>query len=209
MREKLVGFAAREGWLNYDDEWPLERKNTFLLKQDVTKPLSVHTRVWHLALDENSGINQPNRPGWRQNTWAQLSQLEQYLHTHSQRIPGNYWVIAITQFLDEATSEEIGIDVLPVEPNRIDAEWEFLGYDVAEMVFLSSLMNMGYSDSEKNFAQQRFGSGLNEYHLFLAQEEAMAFATWSNGRDPGHGPFYVYGLYRIKNAEGEQPKQAL
>ena len=201
MKENIVGFDARENWLSFHREWSRERQETFLLKHDVIKPLSVDTTVWRSVFSNDDVCTQPPNIGWRHNTWARLSQLEEFLHTDSPTTGGEYWIIAITQFLDHEIREAIGIDHLPVQPEAISNEWELLGYDVAEMVFLSGLANMGYSSAKRDqqeFAQHTYGAALNDYHLFVDKEVALKFALWSNDRDTGHPNFYVYGLYLVQ-----------
>lgn len=70
---------------------------------------------------------------------------------------------------------------------------------MAEEVLLSGLTNMGYRAEEKPLAIDTYADSLNEYHLFDEFEPALAFAEWSRTRDPGHGPWFVTGLYRIDN----------
>jgi hypothetical protein len=196
MKEFVLGFDARKMEFS-ENIWSPERRKTFLVKSDVETPLSVDTSVWNSVFGINKSIQQSDRKGWRQNTWASLLELQKSLQSQSKTKLGDYWNIAITQFADDKTIAEIGIDVLPVIPNTINAAWQFLGYDVAELTLLSSLMNMGYREEEKNFAEKKFGDYLNLYHLFTQVEIAEEFSSWSDARDRGHGPFYVYGLYRI------------
>lgn len=68
---------------------------------------------------------------------------------------------------------------------------------MAEINLLSGLMNMGYTDLESKFTQQKYSSHLNNYHLFKENKVALEFASWCNTRDKGHGDFYVYGIYII------------
>lgn len=205
MKEKIVGFDAREMWLLYENEWSSQNRDTFLLKTDLYKPLSVDTAIWHSVFDSNieNSLERPNKKiGWRHSTWSQLQELEATV-TRGQ-LGFKHWLIAITQLLDDKTSEEIGIDYFPVEPSKVDNQWKFLGYDVAEKVFLSGLMNMGYApelDNEKEVAQSKYEDSLNEYHLFDDKDSALEFANWSNTRDPGHGPFFVFGVYLVKEVD--------
>jgi hypothetical protein len=54
----VVGFDAREMWLDADSQWTQDRKDLrqkkdeLLLKQDVLKPLSVDHYVWHSVFSE-------------------------------------------------------------------------------------------------------------------------------------------------------------
>ncbi len=181
------------------DDWSSERRKLFLLKSDVEKPLSVDTSVWNSIFHKNNLIQRPERTGWRGNTWARLSELLNYLPSQPGEESEKFWIIAITQIVDDQIRGETGIDVLPVIPDLIGSDWQFLGYDVAELTLLSSLMNMGYRIDEKGNAEEKFAEKLNQYHLFTQEKVAQEFTRWSNSRDKGHGPFYIYGLHRVKS----------
>src|SRR3990170_299467 len=56
MEDRLLGFDARELWLSPDDLWDAQRKETFLLRFDVGKPLSIDTLVWPSLFDTGQGI---------------------------------------------------------------------------------------------------------------------------------------------------------
>jgi len=51
MQEVLLGFDIREIWLDISSFWNIERRNTYLLQQQVQKPLSVDPTVWPSAYD--------------------------------------------------------------------------------------------------------------------------------------------------------------
>ena len=44
--EQLLGFDIREMWSQMDATWSQSRKDTYLLRTDVTKVLSVDRLVW-------------------------------------------------------------------------------------------------------------------------------------------------------------------
>jgi len=54
----VIGFDAREMWLDVDSQWTQDtkdlrqKKDELLLKQDVLKPLSVDHYVWHSVFSE-------------------------------------------------------------------------------------------------------------------------------------------------------------
>ena len=53
--EVMIGFDAREWWLDFQREWDDKRKSVFLLNEDIEKPLSVDDTVWPSLFDmENS-----------------------------------------------------------------------------------------------------------------------------------------------------------
>jgi hypothetical protein len=51
LEEKLIGFDAREMWLDVDRLWPQDRKNRWLLRHNVIKPLSVDPTTWPSVFD--------------------------------------------------------------------------------------------------------------------------------------------------------------
>lgn len=48
--EMLIGFDAREA-VEYLPRWDGERRQRFLLRHDVARPLSVDARVWPTIVD--------------------------------------------------------------------------------------------------------------------------------------------------------------
>jgi hypothetical protein len=91
------------------------------------------------------------------------------------------------------------------DPDRIQPEWRFLGYDVADLGGLSGLANCGFSPEleDREALQRRWGAKLNDCHLFDDLEHAREFKDFSNRRVAEHAPFYVDGIWLV---EGEIPK---
>ena len=59
----------------------------------------------------------------------------------------------------------------------------------------------GQREFEEMFRRARFlnwGPRLNEHHLFKNAESAFAFRLVTNRRVPEHAPFFVYGLWLIR-----------
>jgi len=59
----LLGFDAREMWLDPQEYWPDSRKKLYLLRYDVVRPLSTDTLVWrdvlmriHLSKDHSGPV---------------------------------------------------------------------------------------------------------------------------------------------------------
>jgi hypothetical protein len=217
IKEQLIGFDAREMWLSFDEIWRPDSRETFLLRDNLVKPLSVDRHGgWQSALQKNPAWMmwwlQDDKPtSWPQSEWIFDDALTTYgqlcisptfvreiIASASPHKEKPQWIVAITIFGDEGDID-YPFEAFLTDVRQIDPTWQFLGYDVAEeYCCISGLTNMGYRDDEKLFAREQFGSHLNEYHLFTDVEIAQAFATWSNTRDPGHGPFYPYGIYLIE-----------
>jgi hypothetical protein len=170
--ELLLGFDAREMWLDVAEYWPEERKRTFLLRQDIVKPLSTDIFVWRSVFDVEQTLNRPQWTGPIQELWEDLATLQAYLDTAwgERTLPS--WIIAVTLQEDGCESEDLlewyvrvskGIDetvpgVLPLSgdllewyarasmiiPALRDPAWALLGYDVSDKWLWSGLSNCGY-----------------------------------------------------------------
>jgi hypothetical protein len=83
-------------------------------------------------------------------------------------------------------------------PEGRSPSWPFLGFDVGSGGLLSGLMNCGYEDDERTAMTELWGPRLNEHHLFEDAESAFVFRHVTNRRVPEHAPFFVYGLWLIR-----------
>lgn len=195
MKEYLIGFDVREMWTKFQDTWDLKRRDMFLLKQDILKPISVDKNVWN-SVFELLNIEIPSNIGWRQGIWLDINIMRESVPS---LIPEHYeyWEIGITQFLEEQVAERIGAPYLPVNPPSVADEWQLLGYDVAELGLLGGLSNAGYRYEMKSYAYTEFSRHLNHYHLFEDEKIAHHFSEWTQLRDSGHGSWYVTGMYKI------------
>ena len=175
--ELLLGFDARKLWLDVAEYWPEERKRTFLLRQDIVKPLSTDIVVWRSVFDVEQTLNRPQWTGPIQELWEDLATLQAYLDTAWSERTLPYWIIAVTLQEDVCESEDLlewyarvstnsidGTvpDVLPLSgdllewyarasmiiPALRDPAWAFLGYDVSDKWLLSGLSNCGYGTNE-------------------------------------------------------------
>ncbi|HEX2621917.1 MAG TPA: hypothetical protein VHL11_17290 [Phototrophicaceae bacterium] len=193
--EIVIGFDARE--MSIPFEWTPERRNTFLIKQDIIKPLSVDTTTWDSIFNLSGNLHSPKYVGGATGLWADLDEIKKYLNGETLNQWKPYWVIAVTQFFSKEELELMKYGPVPVNPAQITADWKLLGYDIADGTLLSALTSMGGTtyQVEKN---ERFGSLLNQYHLFEDSGDADKFADWKDERAPLEGPFYVYGLYLIE-----------
>jgi hypothetical protein len=94
--ELLLGFDAREMWLDVTEYWPEERKRHFLLRQDIVKPLSTDTLVWRSVFDVEQTPNRPQWTGPIQELWEDLATLHAYLDTAWSERTLPSWIIAVT-----------------------------------------------------------------------------------------------------------------
>ena len=194
----LLGFDAREMWLDYHRTWPQERRNTYLLREDITKPLSTDPIVWPsiLSVEDRQQI-----PSYREplGLVTDLEKLHEYLKRRDDRLRQPYWIIALTVALSRVRQQDrrfwqaFSINVNPSSPAK---RWMLLGYDVSDMSFLSSLTNCGYAQPlEHEHLRRQFGQLLNKHHLLTTLDSAWEFKVLSDSRVTEHAPFFVYGLY--------------
>lgn len=202
LSEQLLGYDAREMWLNYTEQWSADRRAGYLLKQDLTKPLSVDRGVWQSVMETVfpfAEILIQYRNGWY-NLWYALPLMQAHFAAIWTVDVQPYWMIAVTIVVEEQQEEEqdaYSIDRKWLNPNQIDPHWTFLGYDVADPDLWSSLTNWCYDRDEAQLLRDRWEAKLNSYHLFENMEDAIEFAEWSDLEQTGHAPYQVFGLYLI------------
>lgn len=196
--EQLLGFDAREMWLEFDSFWSQERKELYLLRKNVEKPLSTDVLVWPAVIDVDSNIKSPSSGGVF-NLWDDLQRLHQFLEQTELPLLGSAWTIGITLRIETASGQGTNIfPLLPVSPLTIDDSWVFLGYDISDRALLSGLSNCGYSPENVQSLRERWGPHLNKYHLFTDHVLAHEFREMTDARVKEHAPFFVYGLYLIQ-----------
>jgi len=228
--ELLLGFDAREMWLDVAEYWPEERKRRFLLRRDIVKPLSTDILVWRSVFDVEQTLNRPQWTGPIQELWEDLATLQAYMDTAWSERTLPYWIIAVTLQEDVCESEDLLewyarasniIDdtvpgVLPLSgdllewyarassiiPALRDPAWAFLGYDVSDKWLLSGLSDCGTNETEIQILRDTYASDLNEHHLFDAIKPAVDFMHVSDERVRAHAPFFVFGIWLIKKEEG-------
>ncbi len=205
--ELLLGFDAREMWLDPQDFWPDTRKKMYLLRPDVVRPLSTDTSVWRSVFDADTSLQRPQWTGPINSMWDNLGTLQEYMHTvwNARALP--YSIIAVTLQKDACESEDLlewYARASNIIPSHHDPAWTFLGYDVSDKWLLSGLSNCGYgtNESEIQILRDTYIPDLNEHHLFDSLEPATAFRLLSDQRVPTHAPFFVFDLWLIKKEDG-------
>jgi hypothetical protein len=145
------------------------------------------------------GLLPPKWTGPNASLWEDLGNLERHLAAVRVAIP--YWLVAFTWLVDAASLNEprsYGPNDEPMTPAERSPDWAFLGFDVGDGGLLSGLMNCGYEDDERKTLTEEWDPRLNEHHLFIDAESAFAFRLLTNERVPEHAPFFVYGVWRIR-----------
>jgi len=213
----VLGFDARETWLPGSGGWDPKRRNAYLLRLDVTKPLSMDRNVWGSIFDLRPDLV-PAYTGPLVGLWEDLGRLEAILATEKQAWRRVAFVLstvsatageraALDRFLTGVDSDGAPVgrpETVIANPSVVHATWELLGYDVTDLT-TSGLSNMGYLPGVDDTAalRTRWGPHLNDAHLFADRSQAEAFKDFSNGRVPEHAPFYVVGLWDIHKFHGE------
>jgi hypothetical protein len=202
--EQLVGYDAREYWLTMNNSWTEEQKHRFLYRLDVTKPLSVDTRIWP-TIFESEGRSIPVEFNGFQDCWADFFTLQNTVAQVFQENPMRTWkLIAITLLLGYCSQEDqaIWLSRLPAtNPDRRGIDWGFLGYDIADQWMLSTLSNCGFLPGIDDVPKLRakWGPRLNEFHLFQNIHDAILFKQFSDERlREDHAPCFIFGLWIVK-----------
>lgn len=207
--ERLLGFDARERWLDGATWWSAERRKRYLLRP-VPKPLSVDVLVWPSVFGDGLppgerarlGLDEARLPGWRganAGLWDDLDRMRSHLATLEYSSGEPFRVIAVTWSSRDGfrRSAAGGPYLEPTNPGTPGAHGRSLGHDVADGSLLSGLSNCGYSEAERNVQSNRWGPHLNEHHLFADVDQAFAFRAACDLRVPEHAPFYVLRIWSI------------
>lgn len=187
MKEILLGFDARERSPVLPDDY----RATFLLKADAGQVFSVDTMLWPSVVEDSPAWIGMNAP-----FWEDLVSLERH-------VAGGppHRLVAATWHSEAA---EVRGAIGPYENQTVPAarepHWIFLGYDVADPS-ISGLSNCGYSEEEHRQLGPVWGPRLNSHHLFDDLDHALEFRSLTNARVPEHAPFFVVGLWLIREVQ--------
>lgn len=199
MNETILGFQLRLT-LQSQQSWNLERRTTYLLRENIRFPLSVDTAVWPESDDSSlcpiifSDFNaHPNSApnGLGLYSLRSLETLDQQPELEKAILIG---VSVIGNVVHELQHRHCIQNLMPIAA-LVSKGWVCLGYDVADWWLFSGLSNCGYSVEEKKFLSNKFAWGINEYGLFVSGNAALAFCVDCNLRIPEHAPFAIYGIW--------------
>ena len=207
VEQRVLGYDAREMWTTGTVQWLEQRRNKYLLRPEVAKPLSTDTSVWPSIFAQPSGPDpeaayELEAPAWTgpiQYLWDDLTRLTAALDAAW----GKDWrpcrLIAVTLLYgryDQEERERWDQRIVGMTPPAVSEAWEFLGYDVSDGWLLSGLSNCGYGEAAESLRQE-WAPHLNEHHLFDDLDKAVGFEAMTDVRVEEHAPFYVYGIYSI------------
>ena len=200
--ERIIGFDIREMWLDPEGFWPAARREMFLLRTTVAKPLAADPLVWPPAL-------------WADRVAAGLFPIEHLADLYGSIDEARRALLgppARTQPASEvAVTRLIGVGAFrglsgwptsqPLEELRPPKRSRLLGYDVADDSLTSGLSNCGYLPDERAALRGTWSDRLNHHHLFPEPQDALEFCAVTDNRVPEHAPFFVYGLYLLSCGE--------
>ena len=192
-----AGADVREPCAQPDNDWTQDRRERFLLRLDVRRPLSVDPNVWGLArrpANEKSGTPLP---------WISVADA---VHKYMASADSNAPAVAIGVVAEDAEEESVLAATTGVDGELVaEPDWAFLGFDVADGS-TSGLSNCGYDASEAHILRPVWGPRLNAHGLFIEIADALSFRRLTNDRVPEHAPFYVYGIWMVgRDARHDAP----
>ncbi len=208
-KEVVLGFDARNTTQRVLDSWDSERRNSYLYRVDAPKPLSADNMVWPSIVPLDTALETDAGPLAAHGLWADERALADWATSVSRYSPSDYCVVAVTlcrasrwnrgftqPVLATPTEGVIG-DICEVE-RVVDNKWRRLGFDVGDSWMLSGLSNCGLEQGDDFEAiRGKWGSALNQFHLFESVEIAAEFAEFADVQVPKHAPFAVYGLWLV------------
>jgi hypothetical protein len=208
VEHAVLGFDAREMLIDPGVAWDQARREQYLLRMDVRKPLSVDCMVWPSLFGpglpelerQRLGHQAMQFPSWKgpnQDLWDDLSRMQGALGPLAAE---PHWTVAISWVSTDGFAGPPG-GAGPyretMTPSTISEDWKLLGFDVADAGFISGLSNCGYGEDEVTVLRATWASLLNQHHLFTDVKDALAFKLLTDARVPEHAPFFVYGLTLI------------
>lgn len=218
--EFLLGYDAREMWTAPTEVWDEQRRKNFLYRLDVEKPLSLDWVVWASVFDTHEDLLPEDIGVWDDEVWENLHALEACLANRRLATKPFYVVafailtapcshneqVALVNFVSflQAGKSPGGAERIRdregaiADPSSIDKNWTLLGYEVITIGPISGLANMGVGEP-----RARWEPHLNRFHLFDDLLQATEFKDYCTVRVPEHVPFFVSGIWLIRENVGE------
>jgi hypothetical protein len=181
MASFVYGFDARAPLGADDPTWTADRRDRFLLRPDVRRPLSVDRAVWPAA--EFATPTPPWTPGY----WRSLGALLEALGESSRKVV----VVALTIVDDTSAANVLSAG----QPRRPPTDWVSLGFDVADTGLVSAISNCGFvDDQERATLRGRWAGRLNTGGLLSTVADAREYCSEADRRVPEHAPFAVHEI---------------
>lgn len=203
----ILGYDLRARAKDYvSSEWPVTRRQRYLLKDDICWPLSVDTAVWPSLFHftsrrgdyrpvETLEVEPADKEQLVMRLWGDLAAMEA---TFREKASGQTAFVRVAiELWDDRSAVEGPEWELVAETLRRHGEppsgWSSVGYDVADADLVSGLSNCGYSENQRRKLSDSTAA-LNEFGLFSELEQAADFRSISDRRIPEHAPFFIYRL---------------
>ncbi len=173
-----------------DPSWGTDRRERYLLRPEISRPLSVDRTVWPAP---DRSVHEVDHPL----PWIGVEAVRRRWMS-SQGGNGDWALVAIGTVAADAEAREHlarhrGIDsVLDVGP-----AWRLLGYDVADEGNISGLSNCGFGEDEMVSLRATWASRINDYGLMTNLSDALSFRSITDRRVSEHAPFQVYALWLV------------
>ncbi len=203
---QFLGFDVRLDPVNLARGWSAERRNQYLLRDDIEVPISIDPMVWPSKFWQRHvppGIGIPRHlgtvavpdatPGYTiLGLWADLDELERFARNTGVTIDPATLIAVLAWPGDEEDLAGSSLETSSPLPDL--AAWTCLGFDVADHSFISGLNNCGYDPDERASLANIWRASLNEHGLLTELEAARRFAEMTDERVPEHAPFLVFEL---------------
>lgn len=184
--ERVYGFDLRTGLGSDDPAWDTERRQRFLLRPDVRRPVSVDPAVWPRSVPVARAASWCDAPYW----WSEAEARR------AASAEGISPVVAVLIAMS-ATPPELGNRLFGNPGTHPMVGWALLGFDVAAGS-LSGLSNCGWLWPEHKPARRsNHKNATNEFGLFDDRRVASRYAAFVGKRAASDGPFFVHGIYTI------------
>jgi hypothetical protein len=188
-------------------EWTAHRRELYLLRPDVERPVSVDRVVWPSAFLFPGDWANPERAepaatprfGFAEVTtrlWRDRGRMDTALREHfGDATPGPLMRIdLLTDGSDKAGDAWKFLNLVPEPLLDGSDQWPLAGYDVADPTLRSGLMNCGYSQPERQALRPLWARRVNSHGLFTSLADAFAVRAVTAARAPEHGPFFVFAI---------------
>jgi hypothetical protein len=193
INETVLSFQLRTP-INQLEKWDPARRATYLLREEIIRPLSVDEAVWPCLKDDSLS----------REIFLDPEDSPNGLRLHSIKfkaaLPVKNAAILLAITVQEPDANQLRarhkISSSLINVRKLHSHgFDLLGYDVADAWFASGLANCGYAPGTKINVSARYGKALNDYGLFSGIIEAGLFRVECDKRVPEHAPFTILGLW--------------
>jgi hypothetical protein len=184
----IYGFDARTSLDEPDPSWTDARRSQFLLRPDVSRPVSVDPRVWPSVLPP--GLTDGPAPDY----WADLAELRKVCVERGLG-PRSAALVALAVVVESDAARAL---LVATEPSGSNLQQTPLGWDVADNGLVSALSNCGYLPEAIDDQRRTWAPALNQWGLFDDLESARAFRASADIRVPEHAPFLLHRVILVR-----------